>query len=268
MTLLRRVILLTNALLAASLIACSGEDVTGAAPEVQMTDAQRAVVAQGLVAATEESGDGSLAAHFAAAAIVAGAEVRTVQANQISAALTTSAARAVVPAGARGSLATTASASAYFAVATQVAEGDSPDVLSIIVAWRQGSDGTPTDFVVTLAGGAGSASFAPVGDEPPGAFALIHAAPSALWRATAGTTSLERASTGDACRNIDQRLAASGLRGTCRLALFDAGVDVAASTPAATTGNTAQGSAVFSLGASRIGGVLITITGLAEPPTT
>ena len=266
MTLLRRVILLTNVLLGASLIACSGEPVTGVAPQVEMSDAQRAVVAQELVAATAESGEGSLAAHFAAAAIVAGAEVRTVQANQLSAALNSSATRTVLPASARGSLATSAGVSAYYAVATQVAEADSPEVLSIVVAWRQAVDGTPTDFVVTLAGGAGTASFAPSGEEPPTAFALLHAAPSALWLATAGTASLERASTGNDCRNIDQRLAASGVRGTCKLALFDVGLEITGSAPAQTVGNTAQGSAVLSLGAARIGGVVITITGLVEAP--
>ena len=267
MTLLRRVLVLTNVLLGASLIACSGESVTGASPTAPMTDAQRALIAQSLVAATEASGEGTIAAHFAAAAIVAGAEVRLVSANRVASALVQSATRTLLPAGPRGNVTTATAASDYFAVAAQVAEATSSDLLSIIVAWRQAADGTPTDFVLTLATGSGPSNFAAVGDNRPTAFGLIHAAPNALWRALAGTTTLERASTGDACRNVDQRLSAAGVRGTCELAQFDGGVEITSAMAAAYAGNGAQGSAVFSLGATRIGGVLITITGLAAEPT-
>lgn len=258
MTLPRR--LIAPALLALTLTisvgACApGEAVTGAATGVELTDAQRSSVAQHLVATARTSGEGAIAASFAATAIVAGAQVRIVSTQRLA---------ALAGSIDRGNLAVGQAAGSYLAVATQVAERGSSDVLSIIVAWRTGPDGAPTDFVLTLAAGSQAASFTASEQSAPPAFGLIYAAPSAFWRATAGTTSLRRAATGEPCRNVDQRLAAAGLRATCRLALFDAAVEIASSERAVREPNTATGSAVFALGETRLGGVVIEVTGVVS----
>jgi hypothetical protein len=258
--------------LALALAACSGETVTGTAapgtdPRVQLTDAQRTAVAQRLLNAGETSGDGSIAATFAAAAILGGAEIRTVSATGLSAAVAVSSSVAV-PSGVRGNVTTNGGAGTYLAVAAQVTETGSPDVTSVIVAWRQNADGTPTDFVLSLAAGSGMASFAQTSESVPAAFGLVYSAPSATWIATQGTTSLQHASSGDRCRDIDGRLSGPGVTATCKLALFDGAVDIAAASRLDRPGNTAQGSATFSLANATIGGVVINLSRTAAARVT
>ena len=253
MSVLRRRIVPTLLALsiAATLSACAaGEPVTGATGGIQLTDTQRASVAQHLLIATQSSGEGSMAATFAAAAIVAGAEVRTVSGGQLA---------AIAGSRVRGNV-TVGTTATYFAVAAQVIATGSPELTSVIVAWRNAPDGTPSDFVLTLAVGSSEASFAATEQSAAGAFGIVYAAPSAWWTATAGTTSLRRTSTGGSCRDIDARLAASGYRGTCHLALFDGSVNISASQRAEVGANSAEGSTVFSLADAKLGGVVIEVT--------
>ena len=93
---------------ALSLSACAaGEPVTGAIDGIQLTDAQRTAVAQHLLVATQSSGEGSIAGTFAAAAVIAGAEVRTVSGGQLA---------AIAGSRVRGNV-TVASSQTYYAVA-------------------------------------------------------------------------------------------------------------------------------------------------------
>ena len=231
--------LLLSLLIGAAVAGCSGEPVTGSAAGVLLSDAQRTAVAQKLVSTASVTGEGMMAATFAAAAIVAGAEVRPLSPTS-----------------------GTAAATDFYAVATQITEGGSPDVTSIVAAWRMDAQGTPSDFVLTLAAGGGTGSFAGADQETaPTAFALLYQAPSAIWVASQGTTTLNRTSTERACRDIDQRLAAAGFTGTCKLARFAGAIDVQQSVAASTAGNAAQGSATFNFAEATIGGVVIDITG-------
>lgn len=239
--------------LATSLAACmAAERVTGATGGVPLTDVQRTAVAQHLLVATQSSGEGWIAATFAAAAIVAGAEVRQLSAGQVA---------AVAGSRVRGNV-TAGTADGYYVVAAQITASGSPDVSSVIAAWRNGADGTPSDFVLTLAAGSADASFAGTAQSAPAAFGVVYSAPSAWWTATTGTTSLRRTSTFGACRDIDARLAAAGLRGKCTLALFDGALNIDASQRMELTGNTAAGSRAFSLTDGTVGGVVIEVTGV------
>lgn len=256
--------LLLSLLIGAAVAGCSGEPVTGSAAGVLLSDAQRTAVAQKLVSTASVTGEGMMAATFAAAAIIAGAEVRPVSATSgTSAALAARASRTVGGDAPRsGPAARAAVGTDYYAVATQITEGGSPDVTSIVAAWRMDAQGTPSDFVLTLAAGGGTGSFAGADQETaPTAFALLYQAPSAIWVASQGTTTLNRTSTERACRDIDQRLAAAGFTGTCKLARFAGAIDVQQSVAASTAGNAAQGSATFNFAEATIGGVVIDITG-------
>ena len=117
--------------------------------------------------------------------------------------------------------------------------------------------------MLTLAAGPDAASFAATDQAAPAAFGIVYSAPSAWWTATAGATSLRRSSVGGPCRDIDARLASSGYRGSCRLALFDGAVSITASQRAELAGNTAEGSPSFSLGDAKLGGVVIEVTPIA-----
>ena len=228
------------ALLGTSLVACSSaEPLTGAPPDAQLTDAQRSALANRLVDASAGTGEGSIAAAFAAAALVGGAKIRSVDVG------------------------TAAAGSGYYAVALQVTQAGSPDSMSVIVAWRQDADAVPTDFALTLGAGSGENTFAPQGDKAPTAFAMLYKAPSAFWVATDGTTSLRRTTSGTACRDVSQRLAYAGYTGTCQCATFAGAIDVTASVAPSDPSNTAQGSAIFALQETTVDGVVITVTGPA-----
>ena len=236
------------------LAACAaGEPVTGATGGILLTDAQRSSVAQHLLVATQSSGEGAIAATFAAAAIVGGAEVRALPAERVA---------ALAGSEVRGNVVTSATSS-YLTVAAQVGVVGSSDQSYIIVAWRNASDGTPSDFVVTLSSVHHSAVFGTPDGSAPSAFGLIYAAPNSWWTATAGTTTLGATSVGAPCRDIDARLAASGYRGTCRLALFDAWVAMSGSKPAAIAGNAAAGSPSFAIPQTQVGGVMFELTPIA-----